>query len=487
MKQLLSPSLVKQSLAGHSWLGVAVGALMYLICLSGTLAVFHHEWERWQQPGIAEGEQLSAEALQQAYNEAVSRIGDEVHDVIIGLPSGDSPRTVIVAEEQAWFVNGDGSLGEDIHHAWAELVSDLHVALHLPHLWGMIIVSIFGALLCGLIVSGFMSHPRIFRDAFTLRLKGQPRLEQADIHNRLSVWGSPFHLMIAITGAFFGLAQLLAVLAAVMFYDGDNDRLVADLFGAPPQLQQPLQTAAIGKALQQMPQIAPDYQPFYITVEDMGKAEQYILIGAEVPGRLIFAEQYRFTADGEYLDHAGFSDGQPGQQFIFSLFRIHFGHFGGLAMKLLFLIGGLALSVVAVTGINVWLHKRKQRDALNNLWPGIVWGTPLALALTALTDVVLGQASVLLFWLTLVAAAVLAQLLNDERRSRCHLQLLTVLLLVAVVGVHLWRYGLFPNPAATGINAGLLLSALLLGWWARVSYRRTPAPVAAADYQAGSA
>lgn len=187
------------------------------------------------------------------------------------------------------------------------------------------------------------------------------------------------------------------------------------------------------------------------------------------------------------LDHAGFSDGQPGQQFIFSLFRIHFGHFGGLAMKLLFLIGGLALSIVSVTGINVWLHKRKQRDALNNLWPGIVWGTPLALALTALTDVVLGQASVLLFWLTLVAAAVLAQLLNDERRSRCHLQLLTVLLLVAVVGVHLWRYGLFPNPAATGINAGLLLSALLLGWWARVSYRRTPAPVAAADYQAGSA
>lgn len=487
MKQLLSPTLVKQSLAGHSWLGVMAGALMYLICLSGALAVFHHEWERWEQPTIAEGEQVPAAALQQAYNEAVSRMGGDVHDVIIGLPVKDSPRTVIVGDGQAWFVHRDGSLGADIQHAWAEMVADLHVALHLPHLWGMVVVSIFGVLLCGLIVSGFLSHPRIFRDAFTLRCKGQSRLEQVDIHNRLSVWGAPFHLMIAITGAFFGLAQLLGLLVAMMFYQGDSDQLMADLFGAPPTLEQPLQNAAVGRALQQMAEIAPDYEPFYITVEDVGKPEQYILIGAEVPGRLIFAEQYRFTAAGEYLDHAGFSDGEAGQQFIFSIYRMHFGHFGGLPMKFLFLLGGLALSIVSVSGINIWLHKRKHRDALNNIWVGIVWGTPLALALTALVDMWAGAASVALFWLTLVVAAGLAQRVNDDRRSRCGLQLVTVLLLVAVVVVHGLMYGVVTNGAAMSINAGLLISAVLLGWWARVSYRRTPAVVNAADYQAGSA
>lgn len=487
MKQLLSPALVKQSLAGHSWLGVALGALMYLICLSGTLAVFHHEWERWQQPDILEGEMLAPEQLQLAYEEVVSRMDAGVQMVIIGLPVADSPRTALVTGERAWFANRDGSLGAEIHHAWAELVTDLHVALHLPELWGMVVVSIFGALLCGLIVSGFLAHPRLFRDAFTLRFKGQARLEQADLHNRLSVWGSPFHLMIALTGAFFGLAQLLAVLVAVMFYDGDNERLVADLFGVPPKLEQPLQPAAVGRALAQMPQIAPDYEPFYITVENPGKADQYIIVGVEVPGRLIYAEQYRFNAAGDYLDHAGFSDGQPGQQFVFSLFRLHFGHFGGLPMQLLFLVGGLALSIVSVTGINVWLHKRKQRDALNHWWAGIVWGTPLALTLTALTDLLLGSATVALFWLTLLAAAVAAQWINDERRSRRLLQLLTAGLLLTVVGVHVWRYGVWTNGAAMSVNTALLVTALVLVCWAQLSYRRTATAVTAADYQAGSA
>jgi hypothetical protein len=33
-----------------------------------------------------------------------------------------------------------------------------------------------------------MAHPRIFKDAFRLRIGGSVRLEQADLHNRLSVW-----------------------------------------------------------------------------------------------------------------------------------------------------------------------------------------------------------------------------------------------------------------------------------------------------------
>ncbi len=471
MKQLLSAAVVKQSLASHSWLGLCTGALMYLICLSGALAVFHHEWERWEQPRIEEFVALSPAQLQQAYAEAAARIG-ETHDIIIALAAGDSPRTTISADEQAWFVNADGRLGEAVNHSWAEMLADLHIYLHLPHSWGMIVVSIVGALLCGLIISGLLAHPSIFRDAFSLRVNGSPRLEQADIHNRLSVWGAPFHLMIAITGAFYGLAQFMGLLVALTLYDGDTEVMMAELYGGHPEVESSLAVARVDRALAQMPEIAPEATPFYITVEHPGETDQFILVGAEHPGRLIYAEQYRFTAEGDYIDHVGFSDGAAGQQFIFSVYRIHFGHFGGLVTKVLFLIAGLALTIISVTGINIWLHKRKHRDAINNLWAGLVWGAPLALVTTALVDLFVGAASVALFWLLTLASMVVAQWLDHESRVRGGLQLLTSALLLALVLCHNLKYGWLTNAAASGINLSCVLAALLLLWWARFSWRR---------------
>jgi uncharacterized iron-regulated membrane protein len=37
-------------LAGHSALGLAFAALIYLVCFSGSIAVFTQEFTRWEQP-----------------------------------------------------------------------------------------------------------------------------------------------------------------------------------------------------------------------------------------------------------------------------------------------------------------------------------------------------------------------------------------------------------------------------------------------------
>jgi uncharacterized iron-regulated membrane protein len=95
----------------------------------------------------------------------------------------------------------------------------------------MIVVSALGAMLVGLVVSGLFAHPRLFRDAFNLRLKGSALLEQVDMHNRLSVWGMPFHLMIVVTGAYFGLALPFLAVAANEFFNGDREAAIEAVFG----------------------------------------------------------------------------------------------------------------------------------------------------------------------------------------------------------------------------------------------------------------
>lgn len=191
MRSGLNPTLVKQPLASHSWIGVTIEALMYLVCLSGILAVFYPEFERWEQPSVPETTDYDPAAVASAYREIVASGEPLTHHMFVALPTEAVPRTSISSENQGWFLEPDGSLGPVVGHDWTQMLIDLHLYLHLPHNSGMVVVSALGTLLCGLIISGFLAHPRLIKDAFLLRLGGSRHLEQADIHNRLSVWGAP--------------------------------------------------------------------------------------------------------------------------------------------------------------------------------------------------------------------------------------------------------------------------------------------------------
>lgn len=480
MKPVPGAALVKQSLASHSWLGVMVGALMYLVCLSGTLAVLYPEFERWEQPEVEEFQSLDPATVQQGYEDFLASGAAVTHHMFVSLPHPEMPRASISSEQSGRFLNADGSLGPEVGHDWTHMLIYLHLYLHLPENFGMIVVSALGALLCGLIVSGFMAHPRLFKDAFLLRLGGSKHLEQADIHNRLSVWGAPFHLMIGITGAYFGLAVLISWVLAGAYFDGDTDALSAAAFGAEPAVQQPPDQALnIAQALEQMPSIAPGAEPFYVTVENADVPDQqFMVVGARHAGRLIWAEQYRFDGAGNYLDKAGYSDGDIGRQAIFSVYRLHFGHFGGLAVKLLYLVLGLALTVVSATGINVWLARRRGRDRLNDLWVGFVWGAPAALGLTAIAEVLLGIPSTAVFWVGMLAAMTWTVRVADDAAGKRQLQAATAAILALLVAGYLLRFrsaALATVPIA--INAAILAAAGLFAWAA--SRNRVPQTSAA--------
>lgn len=473
MKIGLSPSLVRNSLSGHAWLGLLTGFLMYLICVSGSLVVFAPQLKRWEQPTAAEFESLSPAAAERAYRELLESSPDVSGDILMMLPREQLPRASLVSRAGVWALNEDGSRGGAVASPWTNLMVGLHDALHLPSNIGLVVVSAVGALLCGLIVSGFLAHPRIFRDAFNFRLGGSRHLEQADIHNRLSVWGAPFHLVIAVTGAWFGMATLMYTLFGNSFFDGDREAAIQAIHGRAPELEQQVAPVDVKRALEQMRTIAPDARPIYFNIEGANSPRQYLLLGAQHDDRLIYVEQYRFDQQGNYLGNVGYTDGEPGQRAIFSTYRLHFGHFGGLPVMVLYGIFGLALAVVSVSGINIWLARRRKRDAINLLWSGLVWGTPLAVAVSAATTVLTGTAAVSGFWMPLLCAAGLARWLGDEGRSKAWLQGLTAVALAALALAHM---AVHKTAALAGVplavNTVALLSAVLFLWLARRSGSR---------------
>ncbi len=493
--KIWSPALVKQSLSSHSWLGLLSGGLIYLVCLTGTLVVFSDELKRWESPYVDENLSYESALVEKAINEFLlsDKLEDETLSVV--LPSPTLPRTILYTGEfsdvfygdRAWLIDAKGSISTQIEQKWTGLLLHLHFYLGLPATLGAVVVGILGTLLIALIISGFFSHPRIFRDAFRLRLTGFwrlrftgfRRLEQADIHNRLSVWGAPFHLMIAITGAYFGLAAEILPVVADAFYAGDIDAVDGSVYGEAPELEDQTYPVAVATALESMKSIAPDATPFRIDVYGVGGPYQSLSISAAHHQRLVFEELYRFDSRGRYVDSPNLANGSIGRQVVHSAFRLHFGYFGGLPVRIFYGILGLALTIVSVTGGNVWLARRKTRDYLNCLWAALVWGPPAALALTAITQVIFGIPSETIFWGLLLAAIIVCLWQRNHRKGEQLLQGACALSLGALFVGHWLTFGAAAlNAAAGAVNLAIVATGVIMGM---LAFKRDPSIDAAID------
>src|SRR5690606_35407552 len=133
--------------------------------------------------------------------------------------------------------------------------------------------------------------------------------------------------------------------------------------------------------------------------------------------------------------------------------------FAGMGSKMVYLIMGLALTDVCVSGINIWLNRRKHEDLLNRLRVAVVWGAPLAVTVSAISGVLARWASVIPFWGVLLAALVFAVIAQPAARFRRQMQLAGILAVIVLLAGYGLKFGL-----AAAFGPGLLLTCGLLVW-----------------------
>ena len=403
---------VKRALSVHAAIGLVAGALLYLVSLSGAVAVFYSEWQRIEQRGVPEMASIEPAAVQRAVEAVMASEKGKppTTHLYVHLPVEPLPRTTITTDTQAVHIDRAGNIAGPEEIAWSDFLVELHYTLNLPAVLGLTIVGGLGVMMLALSLSGVVAHPRIFRDAFRLRARDKGGVGLADWHNRLSVWTLPFTLAIAFTGALIGMAYVTAFGMATTSYGGDLEAVYAPIFGgeaAPDKAPAPAPNVAA--ALDYMRDRHPEADLTYVTLHDPGTAGQHIQLLGEHKRRLVFGEYYTFDADGRFHATAGLADGTLGQQAAASNYRLHFGNFGGLPVKAGYFLLGLVLTAICATGTYIWLGKRERRGIdeprLRALWDAVVWGSPVMLALTFVLRQFVGNAAplVLVFWLGMAA------------------------------------------------------------------------------------
>ncbi len=447
----LSSKQVDRSLRAHSIMGLAISALLFIVCLSGTVAVFEDELGWWELPSTPMVTSVSPEAAQNALERAVAQDEGTTHAYLY-LPRENWPRFVVATDNDVHAADATGQLVGGYETAWNDFLIHLHYYLHLPETFGMVIVAILGVFLVSMAISGVLAHPRIFRDAFRLKRLGGARIVQADLHNRMSVWTAPFHIIVAATGAMIGLFAVVAYVLALSSFEGDTRALSEAVFGEePPVNKAPAPMARMDTAMTNLAGIAPDAPAFLAILHDPGTQGQHIGIYGEHMDRLIYGETYEFTAEGDYTGHQGASDGELGQQIANSMYRAHFGDFGSHWMKIAYFVLGGILCVIISSGMNIYFVKSAEkgnaRPRMEAGWSGFVWGSCCMLAVT-LALALLGSGAGLLtpiFWIGTIVISLAAAMFGQAGRAgnvlRPALGALLVICGVLHISMHSASYG----------------------------------------------
>jgi len=470
----LPERLVARMLNGHAAVGLAAAALLYVLCISGTLMVFHQEFTRWEQPDVPEFDRVDGAAVAVAAANALERAEGEPHDLFVRLPIAGMPRLAFGVDGEAWYADHDGRPLGPKHNPWTEFIERLHYYLTLPDTAGLALVGFLGVLMTALVISGLLAHPRLFRDAFKLRLGRNRLIGQTDTHNRIGVWAAPFHLVIAFTGAALGLAVTVATAMATLGGDSEPLAVFEPIFGAEPaEDARPASLPDLARAVEAFERRYPELEPWYVSVHHPATRGQATDLLARHPRRLIYGDTYQVDDAGRLTGNTGLSDGHLGQQVFASLYPLHFGTFGGLPVKLVYGVLGVLAGVMVASGGNVWLLKRRQRGRpaamLERAWSGVIWGTPAALA-AAFAAAAFGLAAtdllVALFWAALLVS-LLGATLWPRLESAPWLQLATAVLLAAGALAGSGQWSSVPAHALATSTLLLVISAAFLAVAAR--------------------
>ena len=414
----------RQSMAWlHTWSGLLVGWVLFLVFAGGTSAYFRDEISLWMKPELHGAAAAMATDAAAATALAQRHLQDKAATSprwTINLPSarepgirlswsgppapapraGERPRRARFESATLDPATGE-ALAKPRQTRGGDFFYRLHFDLHyMSAIWGRWIVGFCAMFMLVAIVSGIVTHKRIFADFFTFRPKKGQR-SWLDAHNATAVLALPYHLMITYTGL-VTLMFMYMPWGQEAVYKDDRKTYIAEVFPSSTAFgNQP--AAGFAAPLLPLPELLRQASAAWqgaeasrIVVHHPGDAAAKVTFYRH-EGDSLSSNQASITFDGvsgQLLGRSG-EDIAPASETRGVLYGLHLGRFAHPLVRWLFFVSGLAGCVMVATGLLLWAVKERQKYAkaqakggrigfglrlVDGLNLGAVAGLPLAMA-----------------------------------------------------------------------------------------------------------
>lgn len=383
----------------HHWMGSMLGAMLFVICLSGSLTILEPELSSWEM--YSSLPTYSHAKLDELFSQAR-----------IAFP-GATVLEIDIPEEsrEPWKIKSVGNSGAGsktpifIFPPKQRVYGDLTGILHRLHtslfsgFSGRIFVSLFGFVLGALVVGGVVIHPRRKGSLLSLRLNKRVGLRTLayDLHKLFGLWFSPLLLLIAITGIFPGVGSLVAKqLATLTFTESPIkiEKMLPSLYRRPA-IHRVAPMMSLDQLLYHHAKTHPNFRVRKILIHYWGDENAYATLKGTRSWQLstVKYENYHYAlTDLRLLSHDSASDYGIFVRGFIATKSLHFARYAGALSRWLHALAGLAASILAASGVWLWLKRHEQERVASYARPwlsGITIGLVLALSvLFAVTAVI---------------------------------------------------------------------------------------------------
>jgi uncharacterized iron-regulated membrane protein len=361
----------------HTWSGLLLGWVLFLVFVTGTIAFWREGLNRWMRPELPRVEQpMQVLAGAQRFLDGKA---PGAKSWSIAMPSERTPGAQVFWQPQPKkgeaprrgrgrgrrdtqaLIAADGEPAVARETRGGEFFYRFHFDLHyMPVIWARWLVGFATMLMLVAILSGIVTHKRIFRDFFTLR-RHRGQRSWLDGHNATAVLALPFHLMITYTG----LVTLMALLmpwATVANYT-DEKQLFDALFPSAPAVERSGRPAP----LVDLRTVVADAErrlggpAGFIEISEPGDAAARISVN-RAPSTTLNTRTPRLTYDG-VTGALLWRSPEPGGAAVTAgaMIGLHAGRFADTVLRWLYFVCGVAGSVMVASGLVMWTVKRREK------------------------------------------------------------------------------------------------------------------------------
>ena len=352
----------------HSWAGIVTGLLLFIVCFSGAVVVFKNEIDLWANPSLA---QLPRSATPASLDAVLTQLqtrypGGTVET--IALPDAINPSYFAFVRERGAPASArtkvalrsdTGTVVGPVDSQLGQYLRMLHVFLFFGPRW---IVGFLGVAMLVLIATGIVIHRKILAELFTQRWGRSFRVVMSDLHKSAGIWGLGFHILIATTGAWMGLAPL--------FEQGTKYLTTTSTEAAAPkparkvasETAAPVPMQSLDALYATAQQAVPGLEARYVSLRRWGTATAEASFTGNLSGHLASTARVDMNAATGVPRKVH----DPRTAGFWSLVNglmepLHFGDFGGLALKWLYFFLGMTPAFLSISGTLIWLDARQQR------------------------------------------------------------------------------------------------------------------------------
>lgn len=390
----------------HTWTGLLLGWVLYFMFLTGTTGYFDTEIDYWMRPEVPRHTtRMNATDAIALAERRLEAIAPRAARWILYPPNGHDVPEPSLFWRNLPDADGRVSSGSEVldretgrplearETGGGETLYQMHYLLrYLPSSLAYWIVGVATMFMLVAIVSGVITHKRIFRDFFTFRPRKGQR-SWLDAHNALGVLALPFHLMITYSGLVFFCFTYMPLIVAASYGAGTAGRDV--FFDEVFRRAGTAERANVGAPLASIERMA-------AAVEQRWGEGQVRSIDVQNPGdanaRVTFTRAHVSpTSNGDRMTFDGVSGAlleeslAPRSAAMLvndTLMSLHEGLFSGTALRWLYFLSGLAGAAMIGTGLVHWTAKRRRREAparaglalVERLNVGTIAGLPVAIA-----------------------------------------------------------------------------------------------------------